>query len=71
MKYGESAFCILYLIFAIAGGCVILRRAKDRTGKMMGLAALILGREPETAHLSYERKGYEITLRKLTERAPG
>ena len=43
MKYGESAFCILYLIFAIAGGCVILRRAKDRTGKMMGLAALILG----------------------------
>ncbi len=35
------------------------------------LAALILGREPETAHLSYERKGYEITLRKLTERAQG
>jgi hypothetical protein len=43
MKYGESAFCILYLIFAIASGCVILRRAKDRTGRMMGLAALILG----------------------------
>lgn len=43
MKYGESAFDILYLLFAIAGGCVILRRAKDRTGKLMGFAALILG----------------------------
>ena len=33
------------------------------------LAALILGREPETAHLGYERKGYEVTLKKLRERA--
>ncbi len=43
MKYGESAFDILYLLFAIVSGCVMLRRAKDRTDKRMGLAALILG----------------------------
>ncbi len=43
MKYGESAFDILYLAFAIAGGLFILRKAHDRTGKRMGLAALILG----------------------------
>ena len=43
MKYGESAFDILYLIFAIVSGCVILARAKDRTGKLMGAAALVLG----------------------------
>ena len=30
MKYGESSFDILYLVFAIASGCLILRRAKDR-----------------------------------------
>ena len=29
MKYGESTFDILYLIFAITGGIIILRRAKD------------------------------------------
>ena len=43
MKYGESSFDILYLLFAIAAGIVILRRAKNRTEKQMGLAALILG----------------------------
>ena len=43
MKYGESAFDILYLLFAIISGCLILRRARNRTEKMMGLAALILG----------------------------
>lgn len=43
MKYGESGFDILYLLFAIAAGIVILRRAKNRTEKQMGLAALILG----------------------------
>ena len=43
MKYGESAFDILYLLFAIAGGCLILARARNRTEKQMGLAALILG----------------------------
>ncbi|MBQ7655898.1 MAG: hypothetical protein IJS41_05265 [Clostridia bacterium] len=43
MKYGESAFDVLYLLFAIAAGCVILRRAGSKTEKQMGLAALILG----------------------------
>ncbi len=43
MKYGESTFDVLYLCFAIAAGCLILRRAKSKTEKQMGLAALILG----------------------------
>lgn len=43
MKYGESAFDILYLLFALIGGCVLLLRAKDKTGKRMGTAALVLG----------------------------
>ena len=43
MKYGESTFDILYLLFAIISGFVILLRAKDRSGKLMGAAALILG----------------------------
>ena len=43
MKYGESTFDILYLLFAIASGILILRRAKDKTSRQMGLAALILG----------------------------
>ena len=43
MKYGESAFDILYLLFAITSGCLILRRAGNRTEKNMGFAALILG----------------------------
>ena len=43
MKYGETTFDILYLLFAIVSGFVILRRATDKTGKRMGLAALILG----------------------------
>ena len=33
------------------------------------MASLILGREPNTDHLTYEQKGYETTLRKLSERA--
>lgn len=43
MKYGESSFDILYLFFAVISGCAILRRARNRTEKLMGLAALILG----------------------------
>ena len=43
MKYGESTFDILYLLFAVISGCVMLRRAKNQTEKQMGLAALILG----------------------------
>ena len=43
MKYGESLFDICYLLFAVISGCVILKRSKDTTGKLMGYAALILG----------------------------
>ena len=43
MKYGESSFDILYLLFAVISGCVILRRARSKTEKLMGIAALVLG----------------------------
>ena len=43
MKYGESTFDILYLLFAIVFGCLILLRARSGTEKRMGAAALILG----------------------------
>lgn len=43
MKYGESTFDILYLLFAIISGIVMLRRAESMNEKRMGLAALILG----------------------------
>ena len=43
MKYGESTFDILYLLFAVVSGCVMLRRAENKTPRLMGLAALILG----------------------------
>ena len=43
MKYGESTFDILYLLFAIVSGCVILKRAKGKTERYMGVAALVLG----------------------------
>ncbi len=43
MKYGESAFDILYLLFAITAGILILRKAGNRASRLMGFAALILG----------------------------
>lgn len=43
MKYGESAFCIVYLIFAVTAGMIILCRRRDDAGKLMGSAVLILG----------------------------
>ncbi len=43
MKYGESAFDILYLLFAVTAGIWILCRRRDRIGKRMGFAVLILG----------------------------
>ena len=43
MKYGESTFDILYLAFAIAAGCFILRKARNAAERKMGIAALILG----------------------------
>lgn len=43
MKYGESTFDILYLLFAIISGILMLQKAENINGKRMGLAALILG----------------------------
>ena len=46
MKYGETFFDILYLLFAIISGFVILQKAgrtQNKTIRRMGLAALILG----------------------------
>ncbi len=43
MKYGESSFDILYLLFAIISGCQILKKARSQTERKMGLATLILG----------------------------
>ena len=43
MKYGESAFDILYLLFAMCTGIYLLMQRRDRSVRLMGLAALILG----------------------------
>ncbi len=43
MKYGESTFDVLYLLFAIISGCIIMMRAKGKTEKYMGIATLVLG----------------------------
>ena len=43
MKYGESIFDIIYLIYAIAMGVCILYRRRDTSGRLMGSAILILG----------------------------
>ncbi|MCR4709414.1 MAG: hypothetical protein K5653_04085 [Clostridiales bacterium] len=44
MKYGESCFDIIYLLFAIILGIQMLKGAKkDKVGRLMGVAVLILG----------------------------
>ncbi|MCR5095377.1 MAG: hypothetical protein K6A70_01390 [Erysipelotrichaceae bacterium] len=43
MKYGESTFDILYLLFAICSGIYMLNKARNSIQKKMGLASLILG----------------------------
>ena len=43
MKYGESTFDILYLVFTVVMGLLILSKRKDTIGKLMGSATLILG----------------------------
>ena len=44
MKYGESCFDIIYLLFAIILGIRMLKMSgKDSIGKLMGMAVLILG----------------------------
>ncbi len=43
MKYGESAFEILYLLFAVTCGIVLIAKARGGTVRIMGAAALVLG----------------------------
>ena len=43
MKYGESTFDIFYLLTAVVIGVLILKKARSRTERRMGAAALILG----------------------------
>ena len=43
MRYGETVFNILYLVFAICSGIFILKKARNRPQKLMGLSAVILG----------------------------
>ena len=43
MKYGESVFDIIYLLFAVVMGVCILRRRRNGIGRLMGIAVLILG----------------------------
>ena len=43
MKYGESTFDILYLVFAITRGIIVLKKARSKRERYMGFAALILG----------------------------
>lgn len=43
MKYGESFFDIAYLLIAICIGVYLLIKSKDKLGRLMGSAALVLG----------------------------
>ena len=43
MKYGESIFDVLYLLFAISAGIYMTVKARTKVGKGMGIAALLLG----------------------------
>lgn len=43
MKYGESTFDILYLLFAVLTGILILIKHRNKNDVIMGMAALVLG----------------------------
>ena len=43
MKYGESTFDLLYLLFAVVSGCIMLKKARNKAERRMGRAALTLG----------------------------
>ena len=42
MKYGESTFDIVYLLFAIIIGVRILRKRRDAVGRLMGGAVVVI-----------------------------
>ncbi|MBR2701202.1 MAG: hypothetical protein IKE77_03865 [Erysipelotrichaceae bacterium] len=43
MKYGESAFDVLYLAFAISSGIIILSKAKSKRERYMDLGSSDIG----------------------------
>ncbi len=43
MKYGESTFDVLYLLFAIICGIIIVIKSKKREHLLMGIASIVLG----------------------------
>ena len=43
MKYGESSFDILYLVLVILWGVQIMKNARNKTERLMGTSALVLG----------------------------
>lgn len=43
MKYGESLFDIVYLLFVIISGIILLSRSNKKITKLMGISALVLG----------------------------
>ena len=43
MKYGESTFDVLYLLFAIISGITIVIKSKKREHLLMGIASIVLG----------------------------
>ena len=42
MKYGESAFDIIYLLFGLICGIYILMNRRNKAGMLMGIAVLVL-----------------------------
>lgn len=43
MKYGESLFDIIYLLFAIITGSLMLQKRRGAIGRLMGSSVLVLG----------------------------
>ncbi len=60
MKYGESAFDIIYLVFAVVTGILILMKRRDTVGKLMGISVLILG-SGDAFHLVPRVLNYFVT----------
>ena len=60
MKYGESTFDVLYLLFAVISGIILIVKARNRNERLMGLAALILG-SGDAFHLVPRVLNYFVT----------
>ena len=42
MKYGESTFDIIYLLFGLVSGLYLLKNRRNKTGTLMGISVLVL-----------------------------